>query len=228
MLDTGWGVESSMGPTFVLVVIVALLAEVPADAQEITACASTKNGALRMVVAPADCNPKKETAISWNAVGPPGLDGGLLLSKGQTPLGRFVEWKGSVSVAFNPQVAALIGMNTEGHLVPPEGAGIGGAVDVGFTEPDCQGTALVENHLINFLLSVRTTSGGPVRHYVPTTTLMTGVRVLSGALVIPTEGGFHSCSPLDFVTSRIRADEVELPFALPVEGLLRVVPAEGP
>jgi hypothetical protein len=47
----------------------------PARAQELFACVTTKTGSLRMVASPAECNATRETAVSWNMVGPQGPQG---------------------------------------------------------------------------------------------------------------------------------------------------------
>jgi len=41
----------------------------------INACESNANGTIKIVTDPSQCNPKNETAISWNTVGPQGLVG---------------------------------------------------------------------------------------------------------------------------------------------------------
>lgn len=53
--------------------VLGVLFTTPALAQVIQGCVSGK-GALRVVAAPDDCK-RKETAISWNVAGPPGMDG---------------------------------------------------------------------------------------------------------------------------------------------------------
>src|SRR5262245_4554115 len=46
-----------------------------AQASTIYACASTRNGALRLVSSPSQCMAGKETVVSWNVVGPEGPPG---------------------------------------------------------------------------------------------------------------------------------------------------------
>jgi Collagen triple helix repeat (20 copies) len=41
----------------------------------INACESNANGTIKIVTDPSQCNPKNETAISWNTVGPQGSVG---------------------------------------------------------------------------------------------------------------------------------------------------------
>jgi len=125
----------------------------PARAQELFACVSTKSGSLRMVASPADCIASRETAVSWNVVGPQGPPGEQGPPGPEGPPGppgptgsplRVFDGEGNVlgipwdnGRIFNEELGLTVLMGT------PRGLSTA-SVSVYFASPDCSGQGFLD------------------------------------------------------------------------------------
>ena len=229
----------------------ALLAAFPvlSAADPIHACVK-RNGSLRIVSAPTLCR-QQEAPLSWHDAGeqgqpgeqgprgepgsegpegpegpqgpqgPPGPAKALAFwGAGESRLGLFINTSGSgVTDVFNEQVGALLRIDHNSETLVPESY-----EPVYFTQPDCDGSAFVGPTTLNWLLTVRTTPGAALRHFVPNG-VVSGVLPSSRAEAVQSNSDRSSCVSGPFGFGDLESvTEVTLPFSLPVQGPFYVAP----
>jgi len=124
-------------------VLAALITPDAAGAQAgtIYACASTRDGSLRLVPSPDQCKPGKETSVSWNVAGPPGPAASSLhvFDVVGHDLGLFAPTTGGSPWfgIYLSAVEATISVSQAGALIPD------GGTSAYFSDPDCRGSAYV-------------------------------------------------------------------------------------
>jgi hypothetical protein len=128
-----------MRPTHIGILgLAAMLLATPAFAQQLIACVNTKNGGMRLVASPADCNASKETAVSWNVVGPQGPPGEpaptppklMLLDSADVLIGEVVPGSWSVGGAAVIRPSGVYRLTEDGF---------GGGRSLIFRDPSCAG-----------------------------------------------------------------------------------------
>jgi hypothetical protein len=172
---------------------VALLAA-PTAAQQLIACVNTKNGGMRLVGSPADCNASKETAVSWNVVGPEGPQGDQGEPGPQGPPGpplRVFDGEGNVlgipytgAVLFNEQIGLTVWYSTL--------RGSSSVANLHFESFDCSGAGFLR---INQGISRADTLLGPFPAPFPSYFAAPGTGALQTA-VLQTTLTSDSCQQL--------------------------------
>ena len=133
---------------FALAVGLCLPMTAVAQAQVLLACVNTKNGGMRLVASPADCNTSKEAAVSWNVVGPEGPQGDPGAEGPQGPPGpllRVFDAEGNVlgipngrgGWFFNEEMGlSVLWATARGENIAHR--------QLWFTEENCEGQAFLE------------------------------------------------------------------------------------